>query len=325
MKRKIKIIAIFSLMAFLYTFSGCDDATDNTQNINNDTKQEQQIVADINTDNTKNDNTSETGTDSTINTDDIDNTITVDNTDNAINKELDFTDFTHEIQVPNFSDDVFNSENINSKNTEDASEMAEEELNKDNPDYQKWKEQQDFLNLTFAEQLQQMNIEVKPANDIIQPENYILPQNYEAYVETETENKIIELVNEFRTENGLNELQKSDYLTNTAEYKSVAMIQYDYIAHNNPWMTNKEYYENLIFAFGKEVKASENIASTEAGAILGIADINAERIFNIWKNSEPHKKNMLGKDWNYVGVGVAMAKKEGIYEFKATQHFSADV
>ena len=39
---------------------------------------------------------------------------------------------------------------------------------------------------------------------------------------------------------------------------------------------------------------------------------NGKEVFDIWKNSSEHRKNMLG-DYKYIGIGVAYNKKGVIY------------
>lgn len=434
MKRNIKIIAIISLMAFIYTLSGCDDATSNTQNTNTDIKQEQQNNNITNVDNTNptinsnNENIKNTNTGMNENLN-ANNKNEKENQNDENNKEQ--IDIIQESQplkdyystnedIKNF---IFNKINERRKNEGLEALNYSQDLEKyslykaeneaidmnlvDECKYKqynekpftyarlfhmyKWQNKKnicifsneniydnidsdlDLYKIVFMdsedtyckdigigslevykngkycnivtvyvsqankktpkndllEKLNNNNIIIKSTTDMAQPEDYKLPTNYESYIETEIEDEVIDLVNKFRIENGLNKLQKSDYLTNTAEYKSNAMIQYDYFLHKNPWMDDSENCTSLIFAFGKDEYnlrgIGENILEYKGVYIDDIINTTAQEIFNLWESSPGHRANMLNEDWNYIGVGVVigyLSSSDYPFQIKATQHFS---
>lgn len=432
MKRNIKIIAIISLMAFIYTLSGCDDATSNTQNTNTDIKQEQQ----------NNNITNVNNTNPTINS----NNENIKNTNTGINENLnannknekenqndendkeqidiiqesqslkdyystneDIKNFVlnkinerrknEGLESLNYSQDLENYSLYKAENEAIDMNLVDEckyrQYNEKPFTYArffhmyKWQNKKnicifsneniydnidsdlDLCKIVFMdsedtyckdigigslevykngkycnivtvcvsqaskeapnllESLNNNDITIKPVSQLSQPENYKLPANFEAYAETKIEDEVIDLVNNFRIENGLNTLQKSDYLTQTAEFKSNAMIQYDYFGHSNPWMDDSENCASLIFAFGKDEYnlrgTGENILTYKGVNIDDIINTTAQEIFNDWESSPKHRANMLDEDWNYIGVGVVVGylpNSDCPFQIKATQHFS---
>jgi hypothetical protein len=60
--------------------------------------------------------------------------------------------------------------------------------------------------------------------------------------------------------------------------------------------------------------AGENIAMISAG------QNRADQFMNMWMNSDGHRANILGEDYNYIGVGVYVTANGEVY---ATQEFSS--
>lgn len=157
-----------------------------------------------------------------------------------------------------------------------------------------------------------------------QPPTDLKPGEYPVSFNSNTEQEIIRLVNEYRVANGLSTLEARSDLGKSARYKSESMIQYNYFSHSNPNHGNIGL-DGLIynvFKYHHYTGVGENIhtnygSTNYAGAL---------KIFTSWKNSPGHNANMLAPEWKYIGVGVATSPVSGSYYknlpvLTATQHF----
>lgn len=113
-------------------------------------------------------------------------------------------------------------------------------------------------------------------------------------------NTVLNLMNKARKENGLTELKLDNSLTNVAQFKADDMVKNNYFSHNSPTYGSPF---NMMQGFGISYKsAGENIAGNPS-----ITDA-----VNSWLASSEHKKNILSKSFNYVGIGI---KKSNNYGF----------
>jgi len=134
-----------------------------------------------------------------------------------------------------------------------------------------------------------------------------LPQNYDISVQADTENKIFELMNQKRTEAGLQPLTMDNTLLQVARYKSNHMIQYNYFDHTTP---QGDKWTNWLKAIDYKYTATgENIAYNTYDAV---------ELFNQWWNSPGHRANMMNASYTKVGVGVL----NGNGKYMGTQEFS---
>ena len=134
-----------------------------------------------------------------------------------------------------------------------------------------------------------------------------LPQNYAISVQATAENKILELMNQKRTEAGLQPLTMDNTLLQVARYKSNHMIQYNYFDHTTP---QGDKWTNWLKAIDYKYTATgENIAYNTYDAV---------ELFNQWWNSPGHRANMMNASYNKVGVGVL----NGNSKYMGTQEFS---
>lgn len=108
----------------------------------------------------------------------------------------------------------------------------------------------------------------------------------------EYENEVIRLVNEIRTQNGLNKLKTDWELSRVARYKSQDMKDNNYFSHTS------EVYGSpfqMIKNFGISFKsAGENIAKGQK---------TPQAVVNGWMNSSGHRANILNKSYTKIGVG----------------------
>lgn len=134
-----------------------------------------------------------------------------------------------------------------------------------------------------------------------------LPSNYSITVQVAAEQKILELMNQKRTEAGLKPLTLDNTLIKVARYKSDCMIQKNFFDHTNPDGTK---WTNWLQALGYSYNTTgENIAYNTYDAV---------ELFNQWWNSPGHRANMMNASYNKVGIGVIL----GNGKYMGTQTFS---
>lgn len=106
------------------------------------------------------------------------------------------------------------------------------------------------------------------------------------------ENEVIRLVNEIRTQYGLNELKTNLELSRIARLKSQDMVDNNYFSHISPTYGNPF---TMIENFGISYRsAAENIANGYA---------TPQAVVNGWMNSSGHRGNILNSSYTQIGVG----------------------
>lgn len=151
-------------------------------------------------------------------------------------------------------------------------------------------------------------------------------------VDDATQAKIIEVLvvqkmNAYRVNAGLPELVVSDTLTSDSRSWSQHMSDTDDFSHDPTW----KYWNGVTLDGGETSYAGENIAynyrenfGDKWGAYGTTKDPMqaANALFDQWKNSPGHDKNMLARN-NVVGVGVHIAKHGQFTRIYGTQKFYA--
>lgn len=123
---------------------------------------------------------------------------------------------------------------------------------------------------------------------------------------TDQENQMLELVNQARSQNGLQPLKIDMELTNVARIKSQDMIDNNYFSHNSPTYGSPF---DMMKDFGiNYVKAAENIAGNQ----------DSTRAHDALMNSPGHRKNILDPDFTHIGIGI---QQGGQYGSMFTQMF----
>lgn len=152
-----------------------------------------------------------------------------------------------------------------------------------------------------------------------------LPDRYAYTFDVESENYILERLNAYRLENGLHPLERKEDLSQSARYKSLAMLQHDYFSHDNPNLSGRPFDYLLWTKLDLKYNGiGENLAFVSNSALA--SSIHAEELFTGWQNSDGHNKQMLSPLHRFIGVGVVRATESGPY-FKGykvllgTQHF----
>ena len=149
----------------------------------------------------------------------------------------------------------------------------------------------------IANQYQVGLSEIKGANpqiknfDLIYPGDKISIPTVDSGV-TAFEQEVIRLVNEIRTQNGLNTLTYDWQLGRVARIKSQDMKDNRYFAHNSPvYGTPFQMIRNFGISFRS---AGENIAKGYA---------TPQTVVNGWMNSSGHRANILNAKYTHIGVG----------------------
>lgn len=125
----------------------------------------------------------------------------------------------------------------------------------------------------------------------------------------EFEDEVIRLVNEYRIANGLRPFKKSIYLCKQADIRGYEITNVYH--HTRP---NGEFFSTVIEHGGTK---AENIA-------VGTLQTNTPQdVFDAWRNSEGHNKNMLRDDCEYIGVSCFVG--EGTkYKYNWVQLFTSE-
>ena len=126
-----------------------------------------------------------------------------------------------------------------------------------------------------------------------------------------TKEDIIRLTNSTRVQNGLQQLAENQLLNDIAEERVRDMFEKQYFGHVS---TTGEGVSDVAQRAGYRYKViAENIAS---GRFL-----NNQKIIDGWLQSPGHRKNMLSRDIQEIGVAVAEGTMQGQNTFIAVQVF----
>lgn len=117
---------------------------------------------------------------------------------------------------------------------------------------------------------------------------------------TITINRIIELTNKARQEQGLLPLKHNQTLDLAAQKKAENMLKNNYFSHTSPdgikpWHWFKQVEYNYTFA----------------GENLAMNFIEAEDAIQAWLDSPSHRDNILSENYEDIGVAVAIGVLEG--------------
>jgi hypothetical protein len=112
--------------------------------------------------------------------------------------------------------------------------------------------------------------------------------------------KLVQLTNDKRIENGEKPLKFNEKLSQAAALKAEDMFKNDYWAHNSPtgvtpWVFVKDSGYQYIYA-------GENLAR---------GFTNSEDVVNAWMASESHKNNLLSGNYEDIGFAVKRGRLKG--------------
>ncbi|MPM44863.1 hypothetical protein SDC9_91545 [bioreactor metagenome] len=118
------------------------------------------------------------------------------------------------------------------------------------------------------------------------------------------EARVVELVNEYRTQYGLAALTLNQSLSNVARVKSQDMRDNNYFDHNSPTYGSPF---DMLKAFGISYRyAGENIAA---------GYVTPEAVVEAWMNSPGHRANILNANYTQIGVGYVASGSYWTQEF----------
>ncbi len=122
----------------------------------------------------------------------------------------------------------------------------------------------------------------------------------QAEFSTITVNRIIELTNKARLEQGQAVLKHNSTLDLAAQKKAADMLKNNYFAHTSPsgikpWQWFKEVGYNYTFA----------------GENLAMNFMEAEDAITAWLDSPSHRDNILSKNYEDIGIAVATGILDG--------------
>ena len=126
-------------------------------------------------------------------------------------------------------------------------------------------------------------------------------------VDASLEAQVVQLVNAHRNAMGLGSLTVSTSLTASAEWKSLHMAAYSYLAHDDPAPPVGRTVAQRLDACGYPSGAAgwgENIAYYYP---------DAASVMAAWLGDAGHKANIENPSWKTIGVGVARSGSGPIY------------
>lgn len=109
---------------------------------------------------------------------------------------------------------------------------------------------------------------------------------------SQEEQKTLDLVNQYRKQNGLVELKPLARLQETAKLKAKDLVENEYFSHNSEQLGTP--FEMLKANQVRYDIAGENLAG----------NTTSERAVKSWIDSQTHRENMLEEKFNYTGVCV---------------------
>lgn len=133
------------------------------------------------------------------------------------------------------------------------------------------------------------------------------------------DDKMLELVNAHREANGVQPMTWDQTLADMSTEKSEHMIKYNYTEHDYHGLATA-----LVQAVGWDYHVpSENVLATSQTFNLTEEDAKTLGIvmFNQWKASPGHNRNMLDPDWIQFGFGFAFSNGKAQYASYGTQQF----
>ena len=115
----------------------------------------------------------------------------------------------------------------------------------------------------------------------------------------------LQLINEYRVQNGHSTLEINSYLQTAAQWHSKDMADKNYFSHTDS--LDRDYLQRMAdFGYTVSTYKGENIAAGYS---------TAASVFQGWKNSPGHNANMLNSNYLVIGIGLAYndSSKYGYY------------
>ncbi len=119
-------------------------------------------------------------------------------------------------------------------------------------------------------------------------------QTYEA-----EEQRLLELINEYRQANGVGPLVLSDTLSVAAGRHSEDMATYGFFSHE----TEASSYYPASSGFVERLAQEGYPMNTFLAENIARGQTTAEEVFEFWRNSPDHNTNMLNENYTAIGIG----------------------
>lgn len=144
------------------------------------------------------------------------------------------------------------------------------------------------------------------------------------------ESSIIDEVNEIRVSRGIGSLQTMSQLNSASEQHSQRMVEYGFFDHDDIFGNGP--FDRAMAANAPCELVGENLAITYFDEWIQEADGSitapltsegeiATDLVDAWMDSPGHRENLLHREWDWIGVGVAFDNETN--EVYATQKFCA--
>ncbi len=135
-----------------------------------------------------------------------------------------------------------------------------------------------------------------------------------AYSSAITVENIISLTNQSRQDYKLGTLTENGLLNNAAQSKADDMLKNGYFSHNAP--DGKTPWDFITKAGYSYLSAGENLA---------VNFTEAENVETAWMNSPGHKANIVNKNFEEIGIGIAQGEYQGHTAIFVVQMFGTPV
>lgn len=116
-------------------------------------------------------------------------------------------------------------------------------------------------------------------------------QNEEFSVNAQ-EKEVLEIVNRYRTQNGLKPLTLNTRLSQLARMKSEDMRNNHYFAHQSP-----------TYGSAFDMMKKYGISYNYAGENIAMGQRTPAQVMEAWMNSAGHRKNILDPNFTQIGIG----------------------
>ena len=140
-------------------------------------------------------------------------------------------------------------------------------------------------------ELMQLNPSVDPLNMQI-GSNIRLKGSEQSQKVGNFEAQVVALVNKERARYNLSPLEHRADIANVAEVKAKDMVDRTYFSHQSP-----------TYGSPFDMLKQFNISYRSAGENIAQGQQSPEQVMNSWMNSPGHRKNILGSQFNSIGVG----------------------
>jgi uncharacterized protein YkwD len=125
---------------------------------------------------------------------------------------------------------------------------------------------------------------------------------------SDDEQAIVDLTNQARTKDKLPPLKANETLFRVARAHSANMAKQQKMEHV---LDDKNPSDRIKAGGYKYSYAGENVAAGNGWSL--------DEVFQCWMDSEPHKKNIMTKEFTEIGIGIA---RDGQDKFYYTQVFA---